>query len=118
MKQKQRMPRRLSGQFALQPVELKVAQFTVRNAKNLTVEQQNLPLFAEENTLRRGDPRLLKRAVHGWLKVVIARQPDARCAEARDAFRKMLIGRGGLILRQIARCDNQIAAAVFGMNRA
>ena len=43
---------------------------------------------------------------------MVAGQPYAGHAEARDAFSKMLVGRGGLILRQIARCDNQIAGAI------
>ena len=31
------------------------------------------------------------------------------CSKTRDALSKMLIGRGGVVLRQIACCDNQIA---------
>ena len=62
--------------------------------------------------------RLLKRAVHRRLKVVVTRKPDARHAKARDAFSKMLVGRGGLILRQIARCNDQIAGTIFSVNSA
>ena len=82
------------------------------------VEQQDLPLLTGKHTLRRRDPRLLKRAVHRRLKVVVTRKPDARHAKARDAFSKMLVGRGGLILRQIARCNDQIAGTIFSVNSA
>jgi hypothetical protein len=44
MKQQQRMTFRFSSQFGLQPVELKLAQLTVRDAKHLAVQQQDLPV--------------------------------------------------------------------------
>ena len=39
--------------FCLQPVKLIVAQLTVRNAKHLTVEEQNLPLVPRKDTFCR-----------------------------------------------------------------
>ena len=118
MKQQQRVAFRFSSQFGLQPVELKLTEFTVRDAEHLAVQQEDLPLFTRKNTFRRINPRILERTVHSGLKIVVTRQPDAGRAKARDAFSKMLVGRGRLVLRQIARCDNQIACTVFSVNGA
>ena len=47
---------------------------------------------------------------------MIAWQPDTRRAKSCDALSKMLISRSGLILRQVARGDNQITLTLLGLN--
>ena len=59
MQKQQSVTLRGRSKFTLQPLELKFAQFTVRYAEDLTVQQQNLPLLANHDAFCRGDPRLL-----------------------------------------------------------
>ena len=99
MQKQQGVALRRIGKFTLQPFKLKVAQFTMRYAKNLAIQQQDLPLIADKHAFGRGDPRFLQRAVHRGLKVMVTRQPNARRAKACDTFSKVLIGRSRLILR-------------------
>ncbi|SIY05554.1 Uncharacterised protein [Shigella sonnei] len=59
MQQQQRMAFWRIGQFTFQPLKLKLAQLTVRHAKHLAIQQQDLPLLTNKHPLRRGDTRIL-----------------------------------------------------------
>lgn len=47
---------------------------------------------------------------------MIARQPDAGRSKTRDTLSEVLIGRGRVVLCQIACRDNQIALALRGVD--
>ena len=93
----------------LKPLQLEIAQLAVRHAKDLAVQQQDLPMIAQQDAFCGRDAGIVQRAVHRRLEIMVSRQPDAGCGKARDAFSEMLIGRGRVVLRQIACCYNQVA---------